>query len=163
MEAQNNYAVLIDKRGFNTYRIVESSHPYQTAPPTFGVAFVILSETVDGGDDCVAWDLHFDEATETYFTDIVTIYDDNVNRAVIFSAGTDWPGTNLPSMRVARSSFYIEFTGPTSYQYVTAAMSMALYGFKMYCAPVYANYTVADRTVIRGNSAPSRYFISSTV
>lgn len=169
MESQNSYAVLIDQRGFDAYRVVESEHPYVSAFPTDGVAYIIVSETVDGGEDCLAWNLHFDADTETYFTDRVTIYDDNVNRNVIFSAGTDWPGTNLPSLRVARSSFYVEFAGPTTSQFEPATINMNLYGFKLYCAPVYAQAvntvaaavsTATERTVIQGNFAPSRYLIA---
>lgn len=159
LEARNSNAVVMDKRGFDNYRVLESSHPYESAMPTGGVAFVILSETVDGGANCSAWNLHFEETTETYFTDRFTIYDDSVNLNIIFSAGTDWPGTNLPSLRIARSSFYVEFVGPTSTQYAPASLSMNLYGFKLYCAPVYSDVNSYDKTIFRENTAPTRYFI----
>ena len=150
-ESGNNDAVIIDKRGYDYYTVIESEHPYQSGMPVDGVQHVILSETVDGGEECIAWNLHFDFQTETYFTDGFYIYDNNVNRNVIFYAGTDWPGTTLPSLRIASSSFYVEFIGPSSTQYPPASYSMGLYGVKLYCAPVYSN-TNSETILIKNNA-----------
>jgi hypothetical protein len=151
-EDGNINAVVIDKRGFDSYTIMQSDHPYQTGD--HAEAIVTQGETVDGGEGCLAWSLHFDAATAMYASDYVTIYDDQVSKNELFRYSSEWPGKHLPAVRIARPSFYVEFQWENTEYSSKPIFKTALYGFKLYCAPVYANAT--DKTVISDNIAAFR-------
>jgi hypothetical protein len=149
-----NFAIL-DYDSYNNFQIVQSEHPYESfCPKEENQPFVIINATIQIVNT-TGFILIFNHLTKIGNQDIFNIYDNNINRNLIYQyEGTEFPGVELPSVSITGDSFYYEFTGPmdeASCSYVQTHYSADIYGIVMYVYPIYVNPEY--KTMITNNYA----------
>lgn len=172
-----NFAIL-DYDSYMYYQVIQSEHPYESfCPSAIGLngPYVIISGTVkvDGTNyyfilfyyfinlylynyllfiESIGFILIFNELTKTGPQDTMTIYDNDLNRNILYQFSvTTFPGINLPSITVSASSFYYEFSGPAVCVYTEPTKANNIYGIEMYVYPIYSN--PEKKTMITNNYA----------
>jgi hypothetical protein len=139
---------VIDAVGNQKTVVVESEHPYKSAYAAVGQKIhVIYSKTVFVAG-ATGFTINLDAATDVAFTDILAIYTDSSKSKRLYASNTtatpvlsinsnlDYPGSTTPSLRVASSSFYVEFIQNPASVFPATAYSDNHYGFKLYAYPI---------------------------
>jgi predicted outer membrane repeat protein len=139
---------VIDAVGNQKTVVVESEHPYKSAYAAVGQkVHVIYSKTVIVAG-ATGFVLNLDAATDVAFTDILAIYTDSSKSKRLYASNTtatpmqdinsnlDYPGSTTPSLRVASSSFFVEFIHNPASIFPATAYSDNHYGFKLYAYPI---------------------------
>jgi hypothetical protein len=139
---------VIDAVGYQKTVVVESEHPYKSAYASVGhKVHVIYSKTVIVAG-ATGFAVNLDAATDIAFTDILAIYSDSSKSKLLYTSNTtatatlgiksnlDYPGSTTPSLRVANSSFYVEFIQNPASIFPATAYADNHYGFKLYAYPI---------------------------
>jgi hypothetical protein len=140
---QDNYQLAImDGDAFNDFQILETSHPYVTHFPDSGPDIIFNKSVLAIG--ATGFLLNFDSDSFIDGLSTLTIYD-NTNKNFIYwsSATIDqdtgssvWPGKDGPPLQLTGNSYFIEFVGPTSSDFL---LQSGYYGFKLYSYPITSN------------------------
>ena len=101
--------------------------------------------------------VNFDEESNVYFNDKFYIFDNDVDRNILFHTGSNiFPGSSIPSMEIPGPTFYVEFQGPSSTAFAPTTLEMNTYGVKMYVIPVISDPAPSSVTIFHKNSAGNR-------
>jgi len=127
-------------------------HPYQSAFPDENGVYIIMSQTVTASStDIAGFLLNFNENSNINSLDKLYIYTDSSKTELIYSTNKLYPGSNIPSMRITGSTFYVEFTG-NSRSYYPTTYGQDYYGYTLYAYPITHEHT-SDRTLFTNNTA----------
>jgi predicted outer membrane repeat protein len=127
---------LIDLDSYNSFNIIQTEHPYESAKPPYNI--------IDGSiydPDAVEFILIFDSQTNLYFNDMLYIY--NIQGDLIYQKNSNWPGISLPSLRIPGPGFTYNVS-PVSSTYTPTSTSDNYYGIKLYVIPVYNDSMVPN-------------------